>query len=84
MEGQWRLCSNASASEQEPWAIAVNTLKKTLAAAENPALLGANLEGSSWVACSSKNRVEAIAETDGEDDEQCVRPYQVARNINLR
>ena len=31
-----------------------------------------------------QNRVEAIAETDGEDHEQCVHPYQVARNIGLR
>ena len=60
--------------------IAVNTLKKASQLLRIQLyILGANLEGSSWGACSIQNLFAAIAETDGEDDdEQCVRQYQVA------
>ena len=60
--------------------IAVNTLKKTLAAPENSALhTWRELGGFKLGYLLKQNRFEAIAETDGEDDdEQCVRPYQVA------
>ena len=65
---------------KSPWAIdSSEHAQEGFAALDNSALLGANLEGSSWGTFSNKIGFAAMAETDGEDDdEQCVRQYQVA------
>ena len=82
MEEQRRLWSqSASAVEQEPWAIdSSEHTQEGLAALENSALHTWRELGGFELGCLLKqNRFAAIAETDGEDDdEQCVRQYQVA------
>ena len=82
MEEQRRLWSqSASVVEQEPWAIDCSEhAQEGLAALENSALHSWRELGGFELECLLKqNRIAAVAETDGEDDdEQCVRQYQVA------
>ena len=82
VEEQRRIWSqSASAVEQEPWAFdSSEHTQEGLAALENSALHTWRELGGFELGCLLKqNRFAAIAETDGEyDDEQCVRQYQVA------